>query len=162
MGRCTLLTIFSVNDYYTKGVLMKSKHMCPKCDQAVGWHGPPFEGRWAKLKAIAFHLKRRTLFSKDSKKYPFLKCLSCGYVVTFEEWTNSKMENEHIVERLEREEFHRKHVEPHLRPVKAVNQDVSRFMKHGHQAPWYRKSVKAKIQPDEEEDYFDEQENPAD
>jgi hypothetical protein len=35
---------------------------------------------------------------------------------------------------------------------KATRQDVSKFMKHGHQAPWYRKSVKAKIQPEEEED----------
>jgi hypothetical protein len=44
----------------------------------------------------------------------------------------------------------------------AVKQDIGKFMKHGHQAPYYRKSIKAKIQPDEEEDYFDEQENPAD
>ena len=46
----------------------------------------------------------------------------------------------------------------------AGKQDIGRFMKHGHQAPWYRKSVKAKVQPeeDEDEDYFDEQENPAD
>ena len=27
-----------------------------------------------------------------------------------------------------------------------------RKMKHGHQAPWYRKSVKAKVRPEEEED----------
>ena len=75
-----------------------------------------------------------------------------------------EIEKEHIVERLEREEFHRNHVEPHLPRSKAVNQDVGRFMKHGHQAPWYRKTVKSKIQPetDEDEFYFDEQENPAD
>jgi hypothetical protein len=34
----------------------------------------------------------------------------------------------------------------------AKSQNIGRFMKHGHQAPWYRKSVKAKIQPKEEED----------
>ena len=62
-----------------------------------------------------------------------------------------EIEKEHIVERLEREEFDRDHVEPHLRPAKAVNQDVGRFMKHGHQAPWYRKSVKAKVKPEEDD-----------
>jgi len=38
----------------------------------------------------------------------------------------------------------------------AGRQDVGRFMKHGKQLPHYRKSVKAKIQPekeDEDEDY---------
>jgi len=34
----------------------------------------------------------------------------------------------------------------------ATRKDVSKFMKHGRQAPWYRKSVKAKIQPVEEKD----------
>jgi len=45
----------------------------------------------------------------------------------------------------------REHVDLPQRP-KAIHQEVSRFMKHGHQAPWYRKSVKVKVQPDEEED----------
>jgi len=36
------------------------------------------------------------------------------------------------------------------KPRKAVHQDIGRFMKHGRQAPWYRKSVKAKIQPEDE------------
>ena len=31
----------------------------------------------------------------------------------------------------------------------ATRQDVSKFMKHGKQAPWYRKSVKAKIKPED-------------
>lgn len=61
-----------------------------------------------------------------------------------------EIEEEHIVERLERKEFHRNHVEPHLPRPKAVNQDVGRFMKHGHQASWYRKSVKARKQPEED------------
>lgn len=34
---------------------------------------------------------------------------------------------------------------------RASRQNVSKFMKHGRQAPWYRKSVKARIQPEEEE-----------
>jgi len=61
-------------------------------------------------------------------------------------------ESESLQERLEREEFDRDHVEPHLQTPKAIHQDVGRFMKHGHQAPWYRKSVKAKVQPEEEKD----------
>lgn len=32
----------------------------------------------------------------------------------------------------------------------AVNQDVSKFMKHGRQSPLYRKSIKAKVKPEEE------------
>lgn len=60
-------------------------------------------------------------------------------------------EKEHIVERLEREEFRRDHDELHLRPTKAVNQDVGRFMKHGHQSQLYRKSVKAKVKPEEDD-----------
>jgi hypothetical protein len=31
----------------------------------------------------------------------------------------------------------------------ATRQDVSKFMKHGKQASWYRKSVKAKIKPED-------------
>jgi len=34
----------------------------------------------------------------------------------------------------------------------ATRKDYGKFMKHGHQAPWYRKSVKAKVKPEEEED----------
>jgi hypothetical protein len=34
----------------------------------------------------------------------------------------------------------------------ASRQPVGRFMKHGHQAPWYRKTVKAKVRPDQEEE----------
>lgn len=33
----------------------------------------------------------------------------------------------------------------------ATRQDVGKFMKHGHQAPWYRKSVKAKVKLEEED-----------
>lgn len=32
----------------------------------------------------------------------------------------------------------------------ATRQDISRFMKHGRQASWYRKSVKAKKRPEDE------------
>jgi hypothetical protein len=112
---------------------METKHVCPKCGQANGWHGPPFEGRWGKLKAIVFHLRRRTLFSKDRYNYPFVRCLSCGYVVSAGEYIREleqvprETEEESVQERLEREEFHRDHVEPHLQKSKAVRQDVSKF-----------------------------------
>jgi len=33
----------------------------------------------------------------------------------------------------------------------ATRQDVGHFMKHGRQAPYYRKSVKAKVKPEEED-----------
>ena len=33
----------------------------------------------------------------------------------------------------------------------ASRQDIGKFMKHGHQASWYRKSVKAKVQPEDED-----------
>jgi hypothetical protein len=45
---------------------------------------------------------------------------------------------------------------PHPRVIvpkagnQAIHQDVSKFMKHGKQSPIYRKSVKAKIQPEED------------
>jgi len=128
---------------------MDIKHVCSKCGQSCGWRGPPFEGRWGKLRAILFHLRRRTLFSKDSKNYPFLRCINCGYVVTFREYSE--------LQQIPREMGL-------LRGVRAVNQDIGKFMKHGHQASWYRKNVKAKVQPedDDDEDYFDEQEDPAD
>ena len=71
-------------------------------------------------------------------------------LVTAEEWKN--LTDEPLQERLDREEFNRDHVDPHLGRPRAVNQDVSRFMKHGRQASYYRKSVKAKIQPEEEDD----------
>ena len=32
----------------------------------------------------------------------------------------------------------------------ATRQDISRFMKHGRQASWYRKSVKAKKRPEDD------------
>jgi len=32
----------------------------------------------------------------------------------------------------------------------ATRQDISRFMKHGRQTPWYRKSVKAKKKPEDD------------
>lgn len=32
----------------------------------------------------------------------------------------------------------------------ATHQDISRFMKHGRQALWYRKSVKAKKKPEDD------------
>lgn len=32
----------------------------------------------------------------------------------------------------------------------ATSQDIGKFMHHGKQAPYYRKSVKAKIQPEDE------------
>ena len=35
--------------------------------------------------------------------------------------------------------------------TQATRQDYGKFMKHGHQASWYRKSVKAKVQPEEED-----------
>lgn len=144
-----VLFLFSLNSSYPKRVIsMKELHVCPECN-TTGWVGPPFQGRWGKLKAIAFHIRRRTLFSKDSKKYPFVRCSSCGYVVTVEEW--GTLTDEPLQERLEREELLREYHEYIPKP-KAVHQDVSKFMKHGHQAPWYRKSVKAKVQPEEEED----------
>jgi len=34
----------------------------------------------------------------------------------------------------------------------ATRKPISKFMKHGHQAPWYRKSVKAKVRPEDEDD----------
>jgi len=34
----------------------------------------------------------------------------------------------------------------------AIHQDIGRFMKHGRQASYYRKSIKARIQPNEEGD----------
>lgn len=34
--------------------------------------------------------------------------------------------------------------------LQATRQDYGKFMKHGKQAPYYRKSVKAKIQPEDE------------
>jgi hypothetical protein len=34
--------------------------------------------------------------------------------------------------------------------IRAVNQDISKFMKHGKQSKQYRKSIKAKIQPEED------------
>lgn len=33
----------------------------------------------------------------------------------------------------------------------ATRQNIQHFMKHGRQAPWYRKSVKAKIKPEEDD-----------
>jgi len=33
----------------------------------------------------------------------------------------------------------------------ATRQDVGKFMKHGRQAPYYRKSVKAKVKPEDED-----------
>jgi len=62
-------------------------HICPKCNQSSGWNGPPYRGKLGKLKALVFHLKRRTLFSKDFKKYPFVRCNTCGYVVNGEEYS---------------------------------------------------------------------------
>lgn len=44
---------------------------------------------------------------------------------------------------------------PQLRPVKkprkAIHQDIGRFMKHGRQSAYYRRTVKAKIQPKEDD-----------
>lgn len=40
---------------------------------------------------------------------------------------------------------------PPFQPLPASRQDIGKFMKHGHQAPWYRKSVKAKVKPEEED-----------
>lgn len=37
------------------------------------------------------------------------------------------------------------------RSIPASQQDIGRFMKHGKQLPYYRKSVKAKVQPEEDE-----------
>ena len=49
---------------------------------------------------------------------------------------------------------HRRHVRTTLVPKagrKAIHQDISRFMKHrGKWSPEYRKSVKAKIQPEDD------------
>ncbi|MCL6579263.1 MAG: hypothetical protein K6T73_07750 [Candidatus Bathyarchaeota archaeon] len=36
--------------------------------------------------------------------------------------------------------------------AKAVHKDISRFMKHRRIAPWYRKSIKAKVKPEEVEE----------
>ena len=35
--------------------------------------------------------------------------------------------------------------------VQATRQDIGKFMKHGRQAPWYRKSVKAKVKLEDED-----------
>jgi len=69
----------------------KEVHVCPNCHCGRGWSGPPFKGFLAKLKAIYFHIKRRTLFSHDPQKNPFLRCLGCGYVITFEEYKDLPM-----------------------------------------------------------------------
>jgi len=122
-------------------VIKPGKHACPKCGQTVDWHGPPFKGRMTKLYVFAFHVRHHTLFTKDSRKYPFLRCNCCYYIVTFEEWTNL---------RIEKEDSNITRVEPHIRPTRAVNQNVGRFMKHGRQAPWYRKTVKTKVNPEED------------
>jgi len=37
------------------------------------------------------------------------------------------------------------------KPRKAIHQDVGKFMRHGRQAPWYRRSVKARKKPEEED-----------
>jgi len=37
------------------------------------------------------------------------------------------------------------------RPVPATRQDIGKFMKHGKQLPYYRRSVKVKVQPEEDE-----------
>jgi len=134
-----------------ENVITPGKHICPKCGQSVGWHGPPFKGRMTKLYVLAFHIRRHTLFTKDSRKYPFLRCNCCYYVVTFEEWTNLRIENK---------EYDTIHANSYMIPVKAVNQDahasrvlrtqdVGKFMKHGRQSSWYRKTVKAKVNPEE-------------
>jgi len=34
----------------------------------------------------------------------------------------------------------------------ATRQDISKFMKHGRQSPTYRKSIKAKVNPEDDED----------
>ena len=44
-----------------------------------------------------------------------------------------------------------KPVQKPLGDIRAV-----RKMKHGHQAPWYRKSVRAQVRPEEEEDNKDD------
>jgi len=44
--------------------------------------------------------------------------------------------------------FHEGELPP--RP-KAIHQDISKFMKHGRQAKWYRASVKARKKPEEED-----------
>jgi hypothetical protein len=36
-------------------------------------------------------------------------------------------------------------------PIKAVNQDISKFMKHGRQTAQYRQAVRAHINPEDEE-----------
>lgn len=33
----------------------------------------------------------------------------------------------------------------------ATRQDYGKFMKHGHQTPYYRKSIKAKVKPEDED-----------
>ena len=48
--------------------------------------------------------------------------------------------------------YQERHGKPNWQQKKARNHDIGRFMKHGNQAPWYRKNIKAKIQPNEEED----------
>lgn len=53
----------------------------------------------------------------------------------------SKLDRFTIEKRLHQAEKKRK--QPH---------DVGRFMKHGRQARWYRRSVKARVQPEEEND----------
>lgn len=129
---------------------METKHICPKCGQASGWHGPPFEGRFGKLRAILFHIRRQTLFSKDSNNYPFVRCLNCGYVVTSGEYKQLKQ--------IPRETLPTGKDSPYAHPLyvpkigrNATKQDISRFMKHGRQAPWYRKSIKAKVKPEEDD-----------
>jgi len=50
--------------------------------------------------------------------------------------------------------YQERHGKPSWQQEKATKQDVGRFMKHGHQAPWYRKSIKEskKLKNEEEKD----------
>lgn len=115
---------------------MKVKHICPKCGATSGWFGPSKLSQ-SKLRALLFYLWHGSPC--------FVDCGKCGCTVSAKQWLN--------LETVEEPEALFAH--PRLLVVRkagsaASRQDVGRFMKHGHQLPGYRKSVKAKVNPEED------------
>lgn len=120
---------------------MKEVHVCPNCHNAVGWRGPPYQGKLVALKALLFRIRHG--------EWPFLRCSSCGYVVSINMWKKCN--------RVPKYEGAVKYPSFPPKP-KAIHQNVGRFMKGKGkgQHKWYRRSIKSKKSP-EEEDYSDEE-----
>lgn len=74
-----------------------------------------------------------------------------GVIAWIKRLLSKEDEEEPLLQRIEREEFERKHVYPFVRKPgsQATRQNIGRFMKHGRQLKQYRASVKAKVQPEE-------------